>query len=205
MLGIASCLLLQAPLQLSRSVSVSQVRTRTRSCFFVAPADLLVCSAKVEQLRFCAMCMLIGYMALYSLLRRSDSSFRLQMANVTFLTLLLYADGEMLSNKEHGELIEKYEVRCDAVRSFVQAAHPGIECRTVALRNASQPTPADLEADITALVASEETLKGATKINEGRLQQGMSALVLVLVPVLGAASSAAGKLSSTFLRAQEVQ
>ena len=113
------------------------------------------------------------------------------------------ADGPMLESKVHRELIETYEKRCECVELFVTQANPQLECRLFKLTDPLEPTPAETDVDVSALVASEETLKGATKINDGRKQRGLQPLVLVIIPTIGALGSDGDKLSSTALRAKD--
>lgn len=65
-----------------------------------------------------------------------------------------------------------------------------------------EPTQAELDPTMEAIVVSKETLAGAEAINKGRANRGFRPLVVVIVPVIGAGGPA-GKLSSTQLRAQD--
>lgn len=65
-----------------------------------------------------------------------------------------------------------------------------------------EPTQAELDPTMEAIIVSKETLSGAEAINKGRANRGFQPLVIVVVPVIGV-REAAGKLSSTELRAQD--
>lgn len=110
----------------------------------------------------------------------------------------------MLDSKQHRELLQPYTARCGAVTAFLTAARPTLQPRIFRMTSAAEPTPAETEAGVGALVASEETKRGAEKINEGRAGRGLPPLVLVIVPTIGAVHAAEGdKLSSTALRARD--
>lgn len=110
----------------------------------------------------------------------------------------------MLEGKQHRALLEPYDTRCAAVTAFLRAARPALRPRLFRMTSAAEPTPAETEAAVGALVASEETRRGAEKINEGRAARGLPPLALVIVPTIGAVSVASGgKLSSTALRARD--
>ena len=65
-----------------------------------------------------------------------------------------------------------------------------------------EPTQAELDPDMEAIVVSKETVRGAEAINKGRVNRGFRPLIIVVVPVIGGRESAS-KLSSTQLRAQD--
>eukprot|EP00983_Pelagomonas_calceolata_P043450 1138899-Pelagomonas_calceolata.AAC.2 len=65
-----------------------------------------------------------------------------------------------------------------------------------------EPTQAELDPSMEAIVVSRETLGGAEKINAGRVSRGFQPLVIVVVPVIGG-KDASSKLSSSQLRAQD--
>lgn len=66
-----------------------------------------------------------------------------------------------------------------------------------------EPTQAELDPSMQAIVVSRETLRGAQQINAGRARRGFPPLVVVVVPVMGSCDPAA-KLSSSQLRAADV-
>ena len=114
------------------------------------------------------------------------------------------ADAKLLESKELQERIQPYADRETNVVAFVSSCKRGIRCQTGPLRDPAEPTLAETDADVEALIASEETVKGGMKINEGRAKRGFAPLVLVVVPVIGAMSGDS-KLSSTSLRRQELE
>jgi phosphopantetheine adenylyltransferase len=61
-----------------------------------------------------------------------------------------------------------------------------------------EPTQAELDPSMQALVVSQETLPGGEAINSGRASRGFSQLQLVVVGLVGSGSDS--KLSSTALR-----
>lgn len=61
-----------------------------------------------------------------------------------------------------------------------------------------EPTQAELDPSMQALVVSRETLPGGEAINAGRQRRGFSPLQLVVVGLIG--GDASSKLSSTALR-----
>jgi hypothetical protein len=92
-----------------------------------------------------------------------------------------------------------------------------------------EPTQAELDPNMQALVVSEETVAGGAAINAGRATRGFTPLVIIVVPVIGyqcgagsaeqgsaaatdvaagqqvvgSVASGGGKLSSTQLRAHD--
>ena len=68
-----------------------------------------------------------------------------------------------------------------------------------------EPTAATTDPRMQALVVSQETVSGATAINEDRLRRGFNALVVVVVDIVGKGSKEleGEKLSSTALRARD--
>jgi phosphopantetheine adenylyltransferase len=67
-----------------------------------------------------------------------------------------------------------------------------------------EPTLAETDPHIEAIVVSEETLVGAQAINAGRAKRGFKPLHIVVVSLVWP-RSASSKLSSTDLRLQEQQ
>lgn len=114
------------------------------------------------------------------------------------------ADDKLLEGKGLQERIQPYADREANVAAFVSSCKRSIRCQTGPLRDPEEPTLAETDAGVEALVASEETVKGGLKINEGRAKRGFAPLVLVVVPVIGAMSGDS-KLSSTSLRRQELE
>lgn len=109
------------------------------------------------------------------------------------------ATGPLLANKRHGDLIQSFEVRKEAVLGFVAkvtGTKPGEIAEVVPLTDPYGPTTTSEEIEV--LVLSEETYPVASEINELRRKKGLKPLVLVVVPLLR--DSAGKKLSSTGIR-----
>jgi pantetheine-phosphate adenylyltransferase len=101
-------------------------------------------------------------------------------------------------------MIESYEKRVSEVSAFISRVRPSISCTFMPLIDPEEPTRAETEPDMDVLVVSEETIRGAEKINEGRRARGYAPLVVLVVPVLNSENSG-DKLSSTALRAAEMR
>eukprot|EP00798_Chlamydomonas_sp_ICE-L_P032460 gene32460-31072_t len=104
----------------------------------------------------------------------------------------------LLKKKAHRELLQSYEVRRQSSMTYMMAVHPlGLSVEVGALSDPKEPTQAELDPLMEAIVVSEETLPGA-----GRAARGFSPLSIVVVPVIGHQANG-GKLSSTDLRATD--
>ena len=110
------------------------------------------------------------------------------------------ADSKLLEGKSLKSLIQDYDQRVSSVLSFLKDVCPSINPVIMRLKDPDEPTRAETEESMDALIVSQETLKGGVKINTGRVKLGFSELVTIVVPVLGAMSTEAKKLSSTALR-----
>lgn len=124
-------------------------------------------------------------------------------ALVTSQTLYIGITSEaLLSNKAHAELLQPYEVRERSAASYVHCIRPTLNVVTGMLTDPKEPTEAELNPDMEAIVVSLETVPGAEKINEGRRARGYCPLKIITVPLVGG-SRADDKLSSSGLRAKE--
>lgn len=112
------------------------------------------------------------------------------------------AGDKLLANKQYKDLICSYDDRVASVSRFVTAMNPTLRVTYLPLLDPDEPTRAETESDVGAIVVSEETLVGAQKINNHRVAAGLKPLVIVIVPVVGAMRSG-NKLSSTTLRAAD--
>jgi len=93
-----------------------------------------------------------------------------------------------------------YEERENKLCEFLASAHPGRAYDIVGLEDAHGPAVGDAEMD--AIVVSEETLKGAEEINRKRLEKGLSPLEVIVIPMVLAHD---GKpISSSRIRAGEI-
>jgi pantetheine-phosphate adenylyltransferase len=119
----------------------------------------------------------------------------------------------LLRSKAHGELLQPYGLRAGRSAAYVRRVRPGLdEVAVGALRDPAEPTQAELDPAMRALVVSRETVKGGEAINDGRARRGLAPLELVVVGLVGGGGGAgegeddgdvAGKLSSTALRERE--
>mmetsp|Transcript_27151 Transcript_27151/g.59279 ORF Transcript_27151/g.59279 Transcript_27151/m.59279 type:complete len:454 (-) Transcript_27151:437-1798(-) len=113
-------------------------------------------------------------------------------------------DDALLSSKAHRQLLQSYSEREAATMSYVRQVHPLLEVAEAGpLKDPKEPTKAELDPSMEAIVVSEETLPGAQHINAGRLSRGFQPLTVVVVPVLFARANQATKLSSTDFRARD--
>jgi phosphopantetheine adenylyltransferase len=115
------------------------------------------------------------------------------------------ADSKLLEGKRLRGLIQDYDQRVASVVGFLQDVCPAIDPVIMRLRDPNEPTRAETESFMNAIVVSQETLKGGVMINNGRVKLGFNELVTIVVPVLGAMSSEEGKLSSTSLREEDAR
>lgn len=83
-------------------------------------------------------------------------------------------DESMIRSKILWELIESVEKRINNVKNFVQDVDPTLTYEIVAISDLYGPTKIDPNMDM--IVVSEETEKGAIKINESRKNNNLSVL-----------------------------
>jgi pantetheine-phosphate adenylyltransferase len=107
---------------------------------------------------------------------------------------------KLLINKRNKELLEPYDVREAAAVEYMQRINPKVMVAAGALVDPKVPPLAATSADFQAIVVSEETISGAEEINYVRKSLGFDPLVIVVVGLIGRATGAGGKLSSTDLR-----
>lgn len=84
----------------------------------------------------------------------------------------------------------------------MRAVRPALHVEAGALRDPAEPTQAELDPQMQALVVSRETRGGGEAINRGRAARGFQELRLVLVNLVGEGADGS-KLSSTVLREQD--
>jgi phosphopantetheine adenylyltransferase len=120
----------------------------------------------------------------------------------------------LLASKKRRELLEPFSLRAAAAETYTRRVRPCLSVRTGALRDPKEPTQAELDPDMRALVVSRETVRGGEAINEGRQGRGLAPLALVVVGLVGQGegegeeedgepADVAGKVSSTALRERE--
>jgi cytidyltransferase-like protein len=102
----------------------------------------------------------------------------------------------MLAKKSNAELITSYDVRKDAVDTFIRSIKPRLELNLAQLADPFGPAITDPE--IEAIVVSSETIRGAFKINAIRVEKGMKPLA-----VLVTYRTDSVVLSSTFIREKQ--
>jgi pantetheine-phosphate adenylyltransferase len=107
---------------------------------------------------------------------------------------------KLLINKRNKDLLEAYDVREAAAVDYMQRINPIVTVTAGALVDPKIPPLAATAADFQAIVVSEETVNGAEQINYVRKSLGFEPLVIVVVGLIGGATGAGGKLSSTDLR-----
>lgn len=109
---------------------------------------------------------------------------------------------ELLAKKSRREWLQPYEDRSNAALAFIRAVRPSLSVSAGALCDPAEPTQAELDPEMQALVVSHETLPGGEAINVGRSKRGFETLKLVVVGVVGQRADGS-KLSSTVLREQD--
>ena len=107
---------------------------------------------------------------------------------------------KLLINKRNKALLELYDVREAAAVEYMKRINPNVTVSAGALVDPKIPPLAATSADFQAIVVSEETISGAEEINHVRNSLGFDPLVIVVVGLIGGATGAGGKLSSTDLR-----
>ncbi len=107
---------------------------------------------------------------------------------------------KLLINKRNKDLLEPYETREAAAVDYMKRINPKVTVAAGALADPKVPPLAATDADFQAIVVSEETISGAEAINYVRKSLGFDPLVIVVVGLIGGATGAGGKLSSTDLR-----
>lgn len=103
---------------------------------------------------------------------------------------------ELLVKKELKEMIESYDERSEAVRSFVRDVK-SVEVKCSKLVDNAGPSGTDPRVE--AIVVTEETKNVAGEINRRRVERGLRKMEVVAVNLLGGFK----KLSSTALRRRD--
>lgn len=113
-------------------------------------------------------------------------------------------DGALVARKAGRARLQPYEVRARAAADFARSVRPdGLTVETAPLTDPDEPTAAETDPTVGALVVSAETLPGGQAILAGRARRGVPPLDLVVVGLVGAGAGR-GKVSSTTLRDAEV-
>ena len=114
--------------------------------------------------------------------------------NGTFIVGIM--SDRLLENKKNSNLIGNFQIRKAIATDFIAIVAPaGIAIEVVELQDPFGPTVYD--ASIEAIAVSSETIAGAFKINEMRVEKGFKPLSILVTRRTDAAT-----LSSTFIRQQ---
>lgn len=92
-------------------------------------------------------------------------------------------DSSMIRNKKLWELIAPVEERCQRVRDYLNSVNPNLNYQIVAISDIYGPTITDPELE--CIVVSEETKRGADKINLARREKGWPELQIRVVDLVG--------------------
>ena len=116
------------------------------------------------------------------------------------------ASDALLQSKKFSEFLEPFDRRAQIVVDYLKKSKPSLAVEVSALLDPKQPPKAATLPQITGLVVSEETLKGAEKLRDMRRDQNIEEpLAFIVVGLIAASSLETEKLSSTFLRSREQQ
>lgn len=88
----------------------------------------------------------------------------------------------MIEKKILWELIAPVEERISRVRDYLQETNPDLTYHVVQINDLYGPTI--IEEDLDCIVVSNETIKGANKVNEARKQKGWKELAVHVVNLL---------------------
>ena len=91
----------------------------------------------------------------------------------------------MLSKKKLAALVQSNAERCDSVSRFLAAVRGGVEARVQEISTPEGPTVEDAGRAFDCIVASEETMRGATDINDKRqrLRPPLPVMSVVELPI----------------------
>ena len=122
---------------------------------------------------------------------------------------------KLLSKKKHAELLQPFSERSGAAVAYARKVRPEADLRVDvgSLLDPKEPTGAETEEGMQALVVSKETVSGGEAINAGRARRGFRPLALLVVGLVGSDGGGGrggneeeeveAKISSTDLRAAE--
>ena len=106
------------------------------------------------------------------------------------------ASQEMLMNKKFASKIENYETRKKNLEKFIKSVSTLERVKIVELNDPYGPPIDDPKYE--GIIVSQETYKGALKINEIRENKGFKPLIIIVIPmILGKDNQ---KISSTSIR-----
>ncbi|SCZ89049.1 BZ3500_MvSof-1268-A1-R1_Chr1-1g00919 [Microbotryum saponariae] len=92
------------------------------------------------------------------------------------------ADTQLLTTKKYHQFLEPIEQRIQTTRDFLEWVRPGIEHHIVPIQDPYGPTAT--EADIQAIVVSEETRAGGQAVNKKRLEASFNELDIWVIELM---------------------
>jgi phosphopantetheine adenylyltransferase/dephospho-CoA kinase len=112
-------------------------------------------------------------------------------------------NGAMLEHKVLYELIEPVERRIALVKDFCEDVDPSLNYKIVPITDPFGPSIVDV--DLQGIVSSKETLKGAVKVNEKRLENKLNKLAIHVIDLIDECETSSSaddemKISSSKLR-----
>jgi len=116
--------------------------------------------------------------------------------------------GALVAGKQGRAPLQDYEARAGAAAAFARSVKPGggLSVETAPLLDPAEPTAAETEGGVGALVVSRETVPGGLAIVAGRAARALPPLDLIIVGWVGGGRGGGpggGKVSSTALRDEE--
>ena len=108
---------------------------------------------------------------------------------------------KLLKNKKNAEMLQSFEVRCQAASDFLKLLRPDLTLEVVELEEKSGGTNAI--AEVNAMVVSPETLPSLESINAERREKGFKDMAAIVIDFVGGESNAT-RLSSSKLREMEI-
>ena len=105
---------------------------------------------------------------------------------------------KMLKRKKFAELIEDFETRKKNLENFISSIGGSDRAEIIELTNPYGPPIK--EAEYEGIIASQETFLNSVRLNELRVANGFSPLVIILIPMVMGPNDQ--RLSSTAIRAK---
>ena len=109
---------------------------------------------------------------------------------------------ELLANKEFKEKIKPYSTRLTQLEQYIEQSLliPKSDYAILPLKDPFGP--AITNQHLQAHISSMETYQGAVRINQKRIENGLTPLILIIIPLVRNAENE--KISSSTLRAQNL-
>ena len=114
-------------------------------------------------------------------------------------------DGSMIEGKTLFELIRPVNERIEYVKKFLKLIAPSLSTKIVPIYDPFGPSISD--PNLEWIVVSNETLKEGQRVNEKRLEKGLSPLKLHRIPLIEDTNKESGdedKMSSSSLRKKKL-